>query len=79
LKDLTARRGEPRTVWTFVERIQDNVNWALSGQCQHLFETFLESVITRLLSTIFVVLINTVENVAARTRVCGKLKYERAQ
>ena len=77
MKDLSARRGEPRIVRTFVERIQDNIHRTLSRECQHLFETFLQSVVTRLLSTIFVVLINTVENVAAGTRVRRKLGYKR--
>jgi hypothetical protein len=79
LKDLTTRRGEPRRVWTFVERIQDNENLSLFQKSQHLFEAFLQGVVTWLLSTVFVCLINPVKNVAAWTGVSRELKYERAQ
>ena len=79
MKDLSARRGESRGVWTFVERIQDDENGALFGQTQHLYETFLQRVVTWLASTIFVRLVNGVENVAAWNRVGGELNDERAQ
>jgi len=79
LEDLITRGWNPGRVWTFVERIQDNENWALSRQSQHLFETFLQSVITRLSSSILVCLVDAVENVTAGTRVSRKLGYEGKQ
>ena len=73
------RRWKPGRVWTFVERIQDNENRTLSQQSQHLFQTFLQSVITGLLSAIFVCGVNAIENVTARTRGIRKLGYEGEQ
>jgi hypothetical protein len=79
LEDLITRGRKCGRVWTFVERIQDNENLTACQKPQHLFETFLQSVVTRLLSTIFVILVYPVENVAAWTRVGRELKYEGAQ
>ena len=79
LEDLVTRGWESGRVWTFIERIQDNENWVLCQQLQHVFEIFLQRVVTRLLSAIFVCLVKVVENVTATTRAIRKLKYERAQ
>ena len=79
LEDLITRRWKPGRVWTFVERIQDNENRTLSQQSQHLFQTFLQSVVTGLVSAIFVCRVNAIENVTARTRGSRKLGYEREQ
>jgi hypothetical protein len=79
LEDLITRRWDPGRSRTFIKRVQDNENWTLSQQSQHFFETFLQSVVTRLLSTIIVCLLNVVEDATARTRASEKLKYERAQ
>src|ERR1700721_1293645 len=41
LEDFVTRRRKPGRVRAFVERIQDNENWALRQKSQHLFQTFL--------------------------------------
>ena len=51
----------------------------LSRHFQHLFKTFLQCVVTRLLSSIIVCLVNAAENITVRTRASRKLGYERAQ
>ena len=79
LEDLGTGRWNPGRFRTFIKRVQDNKNWALSRQSQHFFETFLQSVVSWLLSAIFVCLVNAMEDVTARTRASEKLKYERAQ
>jgi hypothetical protein len=61
---------------TFVEHIQDNENWALSRQSQHLFQAFLRGVVTRLSCDFVMCLVNTVENTTARTRASRKLGYK---
>ena len=79
LEDLITRRWEPGRIWTFVQRIQDNENRTLSQQSQHLFQTFLHSVVTWLSSAIIVCLVDAMENVTARTRASRKLGYEGKQ
>ena len=79
LENLITRGWEPRRSWTFVEHIKDNENWSLSRQTQHLFQTFLQRVVTRLSSPILVNLVNVAKNVAAWTRASIKLGYKRKQ
>ena len=67
------RRGEPRRVWTFVERIQDNENLALSWKSQHPYKTFLQSFVTWLSGAFFVRLVEAVEDITARAGAGGEL------
>ena len=57
----------------------DDKNLVLCQKSEHLFETSLQCVVTRLLSAIFVCLVRVVENVTARTRTSRKLKYKRTE
>ena len=79
LEDLGTGKWNPGRFRTFIKRVQDDENGALSPQSQHFFEIFLQSVITWLSSPIAVYLVHMVEDVTARTRTSGKLSYERAQ
>ena len=79
LEDLITGRWNAWRFRAFIKRVQDDKNGTLSRQSQHSFETFLQSVVTRLLSAVFVRLVNTVENVTEKTRASEKLKDERAQ
>ena len=73
LENLMARGWGPGSVWTFVERIQDDENWVLARQSQHLFQAFLQSVVTRLSIAIVVCPVNAVEDVTAGTGADRKL------
>ena len=78
-KDLFTRRRDTRQVRALVERIQNNVNWALVGYCEHFFETLHHHPNTGLLFTIVMCQIKPVEDVATRNGLSRKMDKKRGE
>jgi hypothetical protein len=59
LKDLVARRWNPRNVGTFIKSIHYYIDGMLIWQCEHLFQAPCQSVITGLSRAVVVIGIKT--------------------
>ena len=76
-EDQCTGRWDAVRVWTLIERVQDNVNWGLIRDCEHILETLRQCSFGGLLSTLFMLQIKAVKDVTTRTRLRGELDKKR--
>ena len=66
-------------IWTLIQCVQDNENWKLSREFEHLFKTFREGGNTGLFGAITACGEQVIKNIPATVRVVSQLKEKRRQ
>ena len=66
----------PKSVRTFVERVHNDIGWAVVGQRKCLLEALYQDVIRRLVSAVVVSHVNAMEYIAAEIGTSRKLRKE---
>ena len=68
------RRGHPKSVWAFIQRVHDDIRWAVIGQCERLLEALNQDVISGLVRPIVVSHVYAVEYIAANIGASRELR-----
>ena len=70
------RGWHPKSVRTFVKRVDNDIGWAVVGQRKCLLEALYQDVIRRLVSAVVVSHVNAMEYIAAEIGTSRKLRKE---
>ena len=68
------RSWHPKSVRAFIQRIHDDIRWAVIGQCERLFEALNQDVISGLVGAVVVSRIYAVEYIAANIGASRELR-----
>ena len=78
-ENLPTGRWDAAGVRTFIECVQDNVDWGLIGDCKHIFETLRQCGFSGLFSSVIMLRVKAVKDVTTRARLGGKLDKKRRE
>ena len=70
------RGWHPKSVRTFIEGVDNDVGWAVTGQCERRLEALYQDVIGGLVSAVVVSHVNAMEYIAAKIGAIRKLRKE---
>ena len=76
VEDDFPRGWHTKSVWSFVERVDNDVGWSVTGQCERLLEALYQDVISGFVSAVVVSHVNAMEYIAAEIGAIRKLRKE---
>ena len=68
------RRWHPKSVWAFIQRVHDDIRWAVIGQCERLLEALNQDVISGLVRAVVVSHVCAVKYIAANIGASRELR-----
>ena len=77
IKDQVSGGWQTKSVGTLVNRIHNNEDWAVVGQCERLLQALYQYIVGGLLCTVVVNQVYAVENIAAKIGASRELRKKR--